>query len=245
MATGPKLTGPVERLGTFRHFLNSDTCSSWNVASTSAMVSLANVVAGDRIYVADVNLSQWLAIPAASLPVTTDCLNGTGSSVQYLRHGIPLASATVNGLMSSAEYTALAGLRTSRFKAANNTSMQAIATAQVGDDCVVSTSTADSLWLAVAANKYTRGQNCLAGTGIDWLYQIDRITGTATLVSGHASVYIPNFPTDSIVQPSYSSIIGQSGTLYSPPPTSTGFEIYSTAGAFDGSIVSFSCVLGA
>lgn len=120
---------------------------------------------------------------------------------------------------------------------ATQAAMLALPYSQVGDTCCVSTSTDDSVWLAVAKDKYTHGLNCLAGSSTDWLYPIDRLRGTTYLTDGHAFVYIPGLTASAVVIPGYSVFIGEPGAL-SAHAVANGIQIDSTS-PFDGSLVSY------
>lgn len=122
---------------------------------------------------------------------------------------------------------------------ATQAAMQALQYSQVGDTCCVSTSSDDSVWLAVAKDKYTHGLNCLAGSTTDWLYPIDRLRGTVQLNAGHAFVYIPGLTISAVASaPGYVTIIGQPGVLVASV-VANGINIDSWNNPFDGSLVSY------
>jgi hypothetical protein len=150
---------------------------------------------------------------------------------------IPVVTETVDGLMSHVDKSNLDGLRPTRFKTTSTALMQAITNAEVGDDCRVADSTSDLDWYAVAQGKYAHGLNCLAGIGVDWLFPIDRVAGTAGLVGGHAFVSLPGIDPLSVPQAWYISIIGDPGTP-TAQMAANGINI-NTGSPTDGSIVGF------
>lgn len=91
--------------------------------------------------------------------------------------------------------------------------MQSLQYAREKDLCSVSLSASDLVWLAVTKGKYPYGANSLPGVNVDWLYQIDRIVGTAALVAGHAFVYIPGIPAGSVARAGYASVLGVYGIV--------------------------------
>lgn len=238
--TGPSTTGPLKRTNTFRLCDDADKREPWYAATTSAMVALQYVKAGDTVYVADGGLHAWLVIPAASRTVSSTVLNGTVASVQFLRDGIQFADSTHDGIISSATYNSWGALRNPIFKASSLAQMQAISAAQEGDLCSVSLSGSDALWQAVTQGKYAHGANCLAGIGIDWLFNIDRIRGSVSLIAGHASLYIPNVDQNSEPNIWYKSFAGNPGTL-SIHMIPNGVSLDSTSDT-DGSLVGYEVV---
>lgn len=149
---------------------------------------------------------------------------------------IQLATSSQPGLMSSTYASKLDSLRTGLFVKTSIAAMQAITTAQIGDICTVYDSTSDVAWHAVTPNKYTHGANCVTGSGVDWIHDIDRIAGNTTLSGGYRFVYLPGLTSAANARAGYSSIIGNPGTVWANA-TDNGIEIHSTAGADDGSQV--------
>jgi hypothetical protein len=243
--SGPKITGPLARTNTFRLCDDTDKRESWFAATNTAMVALPYVKAGDVVYVADGGLHKWLVIPSASLTVGANVLNGTVVSVQFLRDGIQFADSTHDGLISSTTFNSFSALRNQIFKSTSLAAMQSITTAQEGDLCMVSIASppSDALWYFVASAKYSLGANCLtsASSGLRCLYPIDMLSGTVSLVAGHASVYIPNIDSGSIPKAWYNSFAGQPGTL-SAHMITNGVSIDSTSDT-DGSTVGYEVTL--
>jgi hypothetical protein len=66
-----------------------------------------------------------------------------------------------------------------------------------GDSCFLEDTF--NTWVAIPAATFPTGANCINGVGVQWLYPIGSIAGTAALSGGTCTVSIPNFPTGSIV----------------------------------------------
>jgi hypothetical protein len=170
-------------------------------------------------------------------------LNGSNTMTGDLpfggRRGVNLADPInpQDADTKAAREAAIAALHFGRLKVTTIPQMQALTTATIGDDCYVSTN--DSVWLAVTVSKYSYGLNCVAGVGVDWLLPIDRLSGQATLVAGHAFVYIPGIPAGSIPRAWYTALAGNPGI---PLATLTTNGINIDSNDTDGSTVGYEVI---
>jgi hypothetical protein len=220
--SGPSITGPLHRTNTFRSCLDADVGQLWNVATNAAMQALPYPQEGDVCSViTSAGIVHWKAVATGKIAHSATCLAGQ------------------NGIDWECINTGSGNL----FKAHSLAEMQAITTAKEGDLCMVSLSTSDDLWTFVLATKYDLGANCLTSSsaGLRCLYPIDKLTGTATLVNGHADVYLPGIDVGSIAKTWYVSLTGNPGTLTAHMVTN-GVSLDSNSGT-DGSTVGYEVTL--
>jgi hypothetical protein len=128
------------------------------------------------------------------------------------------------------------GTGAGHFTASSAAVMAGIATAQMGDTCFLLDT--QNTWTFCAPSSFPLSANVVNGIGGQWVFDVDTITGIEYLSGGIKVVYLPNFPTDAVIQATYVQRIGQTGTLWVDPPTSTGFTIHSTSDT-DGSAVAW------
>jgi hypothetical protein len=210
-------------MGGFPSCGDDDVSNHWVADTLAHAAALPYLKAGDSVFISDGAHQTWVVVEANAYVVGATAVNCTVATTCQLY--LPPRD----------------GLRNSRYKATSLAQMQAIATAQVGDDCVVSLAGSDALWLFVASGKYAHGANCLAGVGGDWLYQIDRLTGQTNLVGGEAFVYIPGIDVSSVPKAWYMSLSVVYGTIVATM-TTNGINIKSTS-PDDGSLVGYEVVI--